>query len=139
MQRAPDSPGDPDMPLTYRLRHSRMKSSHWLCAVACVFGTAVATAQSIQVQPVQSQRPQPAGAISGTQPAVIVQLPPNSPNGGVRPAPRPPEVAPVSPGQDTYSSTGAVPASSGSTTHSSSGRVQSTHDCVRGGVVRKCN
>ena len=76
---------------------------------------------------------------TGVQSAVIVQLPPNSPNGGTRAAPRPPEVAPVSPGQDTYSSSGAVPASSASTTYSSSGRVQSNSDCVRGGVVRKCN
>jgi hypothetical protein len=81
----------------------------------------------------------PSGSSMPTQPAIIVQLPPNSPNGGVRAAPRPPEVAPVSPGQDTYSSTGAVPASSASTTYSSSGRVQSNTDCVRGGVVRKCN
>jgi hypothetical protein len=85
------------------------------------------------------QRGGPAPAAPGVQPAVIVQLPPNSPNGGVRAAPRPPQVAPVSPGQDTYSSTGAVPASSSSTTYSSSGRVQSNSDCVRGGVVRKCN
>jgi hypothetical protein len=73
------------------------------------------------------------------QPAVIIQLPPNSPNGGVRATPRPAEVAPVSPGQDTYSSTGAVPASQNATTYSSSGRVQNANDCVKGGVVRKCN
>lgn len=84
-------------------------------------------------------RSQSGGAPVGAQPAVIVQLPPNSPNGGVKAPPRPPEVAPVSPGQDTYSSTGAVPASSSSTTYSSSGRVQSNNECVRGGVVRKCN
>ena len=84
-------------------------------------------------------RAAPPTALPGAQPAVIVQLPPNSPTGGLKAAPRPPEVAPVSPGQDTYSSTGAVPASSSSTTYSSSGRVQGNSDCVRGGVVRKCN
>ena len=94
---------------------------------------------SAQTQSPGTPRNPPPLSTPGTQPAVIVQLPPNSPNGGVRAAPRPPEVAPVSPGQDTYSSTGAVPASSASTTHSSSGRVQSNQDCVRGGVVRKCN
>jgi hypothetical protein len=85
-------------------------------------------------------RPAPAAGLpNGVQPAVIIQLPPNSPNGGVRPTPRPPEVAPVSPGQDTYSSTGAVPASQNATTYSSSGRVHNATDCVKGGVVRKCN
>ena len=92
-----------------------------------------------QTPPTSTPRTAPPSGSAGLQPAVIVQLPPNSPNGGTRAAPRPPEVAPVSPGQDTYSSTGAVPASSASTTYGSSGRVQSNSDCVRGGVVRKCN
>jgi len=99
----------------------------------------LSTSAWAQTPPTGSQRPQSPAAASAPQPAIIVQLPPNSANGGVRAAPRPPEVAPVSPGQDTYSSTGAVPASSASTTYSSSGRVQSNSDCIRGGVVRKCN
>jgi hypothetical protein len=92
-----------------------------------------------QVMNETSPRSPSSASLSGAQPAVIVQLPPNSPTGGLKAAPRPPEVAPVSPGQDTFSSTGAVPASSSSTTYSSSGRVQGNSDCVRGGVVRKCN
>ena len=91
-----------------------------------------------QSPPAGNARAQPPTAVAA-QPAIIVQLPPNSPNGGLNAAPRPPQVAPVSPGHDTYSSTGAVPASSSSTTYSSSGRIQSNNDCVRGGVVRKCN
>ena len=92
-----------------------------------------------QTPPARDPRLPSGPATPNPQPAVIVQLLPNSPNGGIKAAPRPPDVAPVSPGQDTYSSTGAVPASSASTTYSSSGRVQSNSDCVRGGVVRKCN
>ena len=96
-----------------------------------------------QQPPGGAQRHAPAGfppaAQPGVQPTVIIPLPPNASNSGSRSAPRPPEVAPVSPGQDTYSSTGAVPASSAATTYSSSGRVQGNSDCVRGGVVRKCN
>ena len=91
-----------------------------------------------QSSPTGHQRTHPAAGVA-TQPAVIVQLPPNSPTGGIPTAPRPSQVAPVSPGQDTYSSTGAVPASSSSTTYSSNGRIQRNNECVRGGVVRTCN
>ena len=111
-----------------------------LClSLGCLMAPLWSQAQSGDLQPTGPQRTQSSGASTAVQPAVIIQLPPNSPSGGVRPPPRPPEAAPVSPGQDTYSSTGAVPASSASTTHKSSGQVQSNSDCVRGGVVRKCN
>lgn len=120
------------MPLTFRLA--------WPLVPALILTLGLMPVPTwSQTPPSGPNRTQPTGASTTGQPAIIVQLPPNSANGGVRAAPRPPEVAPVSPGQDTYSSTGAVPASSGSTTHSSSGRVQSNNDCIRGGVVRKCN
>jgi hypothetical protein len=60
-----------------------------------------------QSPPAGNARAQPPTAVAA-QPAIIVQLPPNSPNGGLNAAPRPPQVAPVSPGHDTYSSTGAT-------------------------------